>query len=55
MIFVLSQRDDSAAVDGLIDIARSDSDHSLRKKAFFWLGQKDDPRVVQLLTSILEK
>ncbi|HEU6451006.1 MAG TPA: HEAT repeat domain-containing protein [Gemmatimonadaceae bacterium] len=55
MIFVLSQRDDSAAVDGLIDIARSDPDHSLRKKAFFWLGQKDDPRVVQLLTSILEK
>jgi HEAT repeat protein len=55
MIFVLSQRDDSAAVDGLIDIARSDPDRSLRKKAFFWLGQKDDPRVVQLLTSILEK
>ncbi len=55
MIFVLSQRDDSAAVDGLIDIARSDPDHSLRKRAFFWLGQKDDPRVVQLLTSILEK
>jgi hypothetical protein len=55
MIFVLSQRDDSAAVDGLIDIARSDPDHAMRKRAFFWLGQKDDPRVVQLLTSILEK
>jgi HEAT repeat protein len=55
MIFVISQRDDSAAVDGLIDIARSDPDHSMRKRAFFWLGQKDDPRVVALLTSILEK
>ena len=55
MIFVLSQRDDSAAVDGLIDIARNDPDHSMRKRAFFWLGQKDDPRVIQLLTSILEK
>lgn len=55
MIFVLSQRDDSASVDGLIEIARSDPDHSMRKRAFFWLGQKDDPRVVQLLTSILEK
>jgi hypothetical protein len=55
MIFVLSQRDDSAAVDGLIEIARSDPDHSMRKKAFFWLGQKDDPRVIELLTSILEK
>ena len=55
MIFVLSQRDDSAATDGLIQIARGDADHSLRKQAFFWLGQKHDPRVVELLTSILEK
>ena len=55
MIFVLSQRDDSAATDGLIEIARSDPDHALRKQAFFWLGQKNDPRVIQLLTSILEK
>lgn len=55
LIFVLSQRDDSAAVDGLIDIARNDPDRSMRKQAFFWLGQKDDPRVIQLLTSILEK
>jgi HEAT repeat protein len=55
LIFVLSQRDDSAAVDALIEIARSDPDHSMRKRAFFWLGQKDDPRVIALLTSILEK
>lgn len=55
MIFVLSQRDDSAATDGLIEIARSDPDHALRKQAFFWLGQKNDPRVIKLLTSILEK
>lgn len=55
MIFVLSQRDDSASVDGLIEIARGDPDHSMRKQAFFWLGQKDDPRVIQLLTSILER
>lgn len=55
LIFVISQRDDSAAVDGLMDIVRNESDHALRKQAFFWLGQKDDPRVVRLLTSILEK
>ena len=54
-IFVLSQRDDSASIDALIDIARNDPDHSLRKQAFFWLGQKKDPRVIELLTSILEK
>lgn len=54
-IFVLSQCDDSAATDALIDIARNDPDHSMRKQAFFWLGQRDDPRVIELLTSILEK
>jgi HEAT repeat protein len=53
VIFVLSQRDDSAATDKLIDIARHDSDVELRKKAIFWLGQRDDPRVRQLLEEMI--
>lgn len=53
VIFVLSQRSDSAAVDKLIDIARHDSDVELRKKAIFWLGQRDDPRVRQLLEELI--
>ncbi len=53
VIFVLSQRGDSAAVDKLIDIARHDPDVELRKKAIFWLGQRDDPRVRQLLEEII--
>jgi HEAT repeat protein len=53
VIFVLSQRSDSAAVDKLIDIARHDPDVELRKKAIFWLGQRDDPRVRQLLEELI--
>ena len=53
-IFVLSQRDDSAATDVLMRIARSDPEHDLRKQAMFWLGQKNDPRVAKFLADILE-
>jgi HEAT repeat protein len=53
-IFVLSQRDDSAATDALMHIARSDPDPDLRKQAMFWLGQKNDPRVAKFLADILE-
>lgn len=53
-IFVLSQRDDSAATDALMRIARSDSAPDLRKQAMFWLGQKNDPRVAKFLADILE-
>ncbi|HEV2178930.1 MAG TPA: HEAT repeat domain-containing protein, partial [Gemmatimonadaceae bacterium] len=53
-IFVLSQRDDSAATDALMRIARSDPEPDLRKQAMFWLGQKNDPRVAKFLADILE-
>ncbi|HVE77834.1 MAG TPA: HEAT repeat domain-containing protein [Gemmatimonadaceae bacterium] len=52
-IFVLSQRDDDAALDALIEIARRDPDRSLRKKALFWLGQKDDPRAEALIRELV--
>lgn len=48
-IFVLSQRQDKAAVDELLRIAQSDSDKKMRARALFWLGQKDDPRVAKLI------
>ena len=53
VIFVLSQRGERAATDKLIDIAKHDSDIELRKKAIFWLGQRDDPRVRQLLEEMI--
>jgi hypothetical protein len=52
---VLSESRDRVATDKLIDIAQKDSDVEMRKKALFWLGQKNDPRVRQILTDILTR
>jgi HEAT repeat protein len=55
VIFVLSQKRDTEAVDKLMAIARSDSDKELRSKAIFWLGQSRDPRVVKFLEDLINK
>jgi len=55
VIFVYSQRDDSAAADRLLEIARRDPDTELRKKALFWLGQSSDPRAAKALQEIIEQ
>ena len=55
LIFVYSQRDEKAAVDRLMQIARVETDRELRRKAIFWLGQMDDPRIPEFLASLLEK
>ncbi|MFL5570625.1 MAG: hypothetical protein ACJ772_08530 [Gemmatimonadaceae bacterium] len=54
-LFVLSQRDDDAAITELLRIAREDSDKQMRGRALFWLGQKDDPRVTKLISDRLSK
>jgi hypothetical protein len=51
--FVLSQRDDEAATRKLMDIARTDRDRDIRKKAMFWLGQSKDPAVTKFFKDIL--
>src|SRR5215207_2162162 len=48
-VFVLSQRQETAAVDKLIDLARNDTDREIRAKATFWLGQSRDPRAAKFL------
>ena len=53
--FVLSQRHEDAAVDGLIDVARHDSDPEIRKQAMFWLGQMKEPRAIKFLQDILTR
>jgi HEAT repeat protein len=55
LIFVYSQRDEPAAVDKLLDIAKKEPDLELRKKALFWLGQSDDPRAAKALQDIIEQ
>ncbi|MBV9107971.1 MAG: HEAT repeat domain-containing protein, partial [Gemmatimonadetes bacterium] len=53
VIFVLSQRHESAALDKLIDIARRDPDRQMRAKAVFWLGQSQDPRAQRAISEII--
>jgi HEAT repeat protein len=54
-IWVMSESRDRAATDKMIEIAQKDPDREMRKKALFWLGQKNDPRVKQLLIDILNQ
>jgi HEAT repeat protein len=55
VIFALSQRRDSAAVDALMHIAKTDKDQELRKKAVFWLGQSSDPRAAKFLQELIDQ
>ena len=50
---MLSQREDNAAIDELLRIARSDPDTEMRGKALFWLAQKDDPRIKKLIADLV--
>ena len=53
LIWVLSEKRDEAAFTRLMQIAKSDPDRELRKKAIFWLGQSNDPRVKDFLLDII--
>lgn len=56
VIFALSQRrNDTAAVDKLLAIARAEEDRELRRNALFWLGQSRDPRAAAALEEIINK
>jgi len=54
IISVLRQREEDAAADKLIDIARRGTDPDLRRAALSALTQKKDPRTRALLLEILE-
>lgn len=53
LIFVLSQRDEGAALDMLMRIARTGENRRLRDRAIFWLGQSGDPRAVDFLAQLI--
>jgi HEAT repeat protein len=55
LIFVYSQRDEPAALDQLLKIAKSDPRPELRKRALFWLGQSGDPRAIQAIQDIIDQ
>jgi HEAT repeat protein len=55
LIWVLSDAHERGAADKLVEIAQKDKDPEMRKKAIFWLGQKNDPRIRQILLDIINK
>jgi HEAT repeat protein len=55
VIFVLSQRNEESATDALMSIARNDHDREMRKKALFWLAQKNDPHVTKLIAELVTR
>ncbi|HEX9729034.1 MAG TPA: HEAT repeat domain-containing protein [Gemmatimonadales bacterium] len=52
-VFALSQLRHDEGLPALIEIARNHRDRRVRRRAMFWLGQSDDPRVIALFEEIL--
>jgi hypothetical protein len=54
-VFALSQQPKDVGVPALIQVARSNKDPDVRRKAFFWLGQSGDPRAIALFAEVLTR
>ncbi len=54
LIFLYAQRQEPAAIERLIDIARTETDPELRKRVVFWLGQTGDERAIEYLLELVE-
>lgn len=52
-IDMISQRQESAATDKLLDIAKNEKNIELRRKALLRVGQRRDPRVREFLLQVL--
>ncbi len=52
-VFALSQRPRDEGVPALIQVAQTNKDPDIRRKALFWLGQSNDPRALQLFEKLL--
>jgi HEAT repeat protein len=55
LLYVLAMRDEPAAVDKLMDLARNDPNPQIRQHAIMLLGRSKDPRVPQFLIALINK
>jgi HEAT repeat protein len=53
LIYLYTQRRTEESTTKLIEIARTERDPELRKRAIFWLGQSRDPRAAQVLQELI--
>ena len=54
-VFALSQLPKDDSVPQLIHVADTNSNPVVRKEAFFWLGQSQDPRALAFLEQVLKR
>lgn len=52
-VFALSQLPHDDGIPVLIQVARTNKDPEIRRKAIFWLGQSEDPRALALFEELL--
>ena len=52
-VFALSQLRGHAGVEPLLQVARTNRDPAVRRKAIFWLGESGDPRAIAFSREIL--
>ena len=55
IIRIMGQREEPAATDKLLEIARTGTDPNLRRQAISALARKNDPRTTKLLLELVEK
>ena len=55
IVFSISQLDGSQALAMLSKIARSHREPEIRKKAIFWLGQRDETEAAKVLEEIVNE
>jgi HEAT repeat protein len=55
LVSILGSREEPAATDKLIEIAKSGTDPSIRRAAIGALSRKNDPRATKLLLELVEK
>jgi len=42
-------------VPKLIEVAKTNRNHEVRKQAMFWLGQSNDPRALEFFEQVLTR
>jgi len=52
-VFAISQLPKDESVPRLIELARSNKNPAVRKRAMFWLGQSNDPRAIEYFAEVL--
>lgn len=54
-VFALTQLPHDQGIPMLIELAKTNGDPAVRKRAMFWLGQSNDPRALDFIAGVLKQ